>query len=138
MKTSIILSIGLLVICLSASAQSVVIRVISNDGSTQATNTTVVAPIHIQGLLSRWADDSRSKTNTQVAALTFGEFVTQELTDKSAEWRDRGGIEAIKTFMAAQGASQLTNSIPPRLAIVWSTLTQVQRTNAVNYLLQTQ
>lgn len=129
------------IICLaavSASAQSVVIRVVANDGSLQTTNSVNIPAIHVQGLIARWGEDSHSKTNSASAALTFSQFVTQELTDKGAEWKERGGIEAIKTFMVNQGAASLTNNIPPRLAQIWGNLTQQQRTNAVNYLQQTQ
>lgn len=135
MKTLLLLALGSLLLApCSSLAQSVTIRIVANDGATQTTNTFSVPGLRVNGLLSSWRYDSSAKTNATppAAALTFGSYIVQELTDKADEWRNRGGLEAIKTFSANLGGP--TNNIPPRLVEAWENLSQVQRTNAINYL----
>jgi hypothetical protein len=122
----------LLLTAAQTTAQSVSVRAITNDGSIQATNAVNLPSTMVQGLLSLWADDSRSKTNAGAAALTFNQFVTQELGDKSADWNRRGGLDAAKTFAITQGQTNL--SIPNIVGDRWSGFTQAQRTNVISFL----
>jgi len=122
----------LLATCGTLAAQSVSVRVVTNDGSLQATNTINVPAIYVQGLLAQWGDNSRVRTNAGLAALTFNAYVTQELGDKSNEWNRRGGLDAAAAFALTQGQTNL--AIPPKIGDLWGGFTQAQRTNAILFI----
>jgi len=122
----------LLFSALAAHAQSVSVRVTTNDGSVGATNTINVPAIYVQGLLAQWNDNSRTRTNAGLSALTFNAYVSQELGDKSAEWNRRGGLDAAAAFALTQGQTNL--AIPPKIGDLWGGLTQAQRTNAILFI----
>jgi len=132
MKTKLAVLSAVLLWAVGVQAQSVSVRAITNDGSIQATNTVNLPATMVSGLLSLWADDSRSKTNAGLTALTFNAFVTQELGDKSADWNRRGGLDAAKAFALTQGQTNL--AIPNKVGDLWSGLTQTQRTNFINFI----
>jgi hypothetical protein len=122
----------LLATCGTLAAQSVSVRVVTNDGSLQATNTINVPAIYVQGMLALWADNSRTRTNAGLAALTFNQFASQELGDKSAEWNRRGGLDAAAAFALTQGQTNL--AIPNRVGDLWGGFTQAQRTNVIQFI----
>jgi len=122
----------LLFSALAAHAQSVSVRVTTNDGSVGATNTINVPAIYVQGLLAQWGDNSRTRTNAGLSALTFNAYVSQELGDKSAEWNRRGGLDAAAAFALTQGQTNL--AIPHKIGDLWGGLTQAQRTNAILFI----
>jgi hypothetical protein len=117
-------------IAASATAQSLSIVVIANDGANTTTNVMAVPAIRVQGLLSQWADDCKAKTNAAppAAALTFGQFIVQEIRDKGQGAQDIG----VKADMLTWG---ITNA-PAKLVAAWPNLTATQKTNAANYVKQ--
>lgn len=120
----LVLTSFLALFALSAQAQSVTIRIVSNDGSNSATNTVNLSSDKVAGLLSAWAKDSAAKG---AAAISFNAFILQELSDKGAEWSLQAGRDAIKS-------AGVTNTIPDIAARRWFSLSSAQQTNAVNYL----
>jgi len=122
----------LLFSALAAHAQSVSVRVTTNDGSLQATNTINVPAIYVSGLLAQWNDNSRTRTNSGLLALTFNAYVSQELGDKSAEWNRRGGLDAATAFALTQGQTNL--AIPNKVGDLWGGFTQTQRTNVILFI----
>jgi len=128
----ILLLPALLLAAATVQAQSVSVRVTTNDGSLQATNTINVPAIYVSGLLAQWNDNSRTRTNSGLLALTFNAYVSQELGDKSAEWNRRGGLDAAAAFALTQGQTNL--AIPHKIGDLWGGLTQAQRTNAILFI----
>lgn len=126
MKKAIIACL-LAIAAIGALANSVTITVIADDGNGVTTNVVNVSEIRVKGLLEAWAQDTKNKesANPPVAALTFGQFVVQEIGDKGAEYQDRGAT----ADMLAWG---ITNP-PVKLVKAWPTLTSEQKTNALNY-----
>jgi len=131
MKRTLILS-ALLLWGIVGQAQSVSVRVTTNDGSVGATNTINVPAIYVQGLLAQWGDNSRTRTNAGLLALTFNAYVSQELGDKSAEWNRRGGLDAATAFALTQGQTNL--AIPNKVGDLWGGFTQTQRTNVILFI----
>jgi hypothetical protein len=113
---------------ISASAQSVTISIVANDGNGAATNVMQVPAVRVQGLLAMWAEDSKSKTNAGSSALTFGQFIVQEIRDKGTDYANKGAIGDMLNW-------GITNP-PAKLVSVWPSLTAAQKTNAVQYINQ--
>ena len=113
---------------INASAQSVTITIVANDGSTTTTNVMQVPAVRVQGLLTMWGEDSKSKTNAGSAALTFGQFIVQEVRDKGTDYANKGAVADMLSW-------GITNP-PAKLVSVWPGLTAAQKTNAVNYIRQ--
>lgn len=115
---------------LGAFAQSVTITVVASDGQATTTNTVQVAAVRVQGLLAMWGDDCKAKTNATppAQALTFGQFIIQEVRDRGQDYQNRGAVADMLTW-------GITNP-PAKLIANWPNLTAIQKTNAVNYLKQ--
>lgn len=113
-----------------AQAQSVTISIVANDGNATTTNTIQVAAVRVQGLLTLWGEDCKNKTNASppAAALTFGQFIVQEIRDRGQDYQNKGVVSDMLTW-------GITNA-PAKLIANWPNLTAVQKTNAVNYLKQ--
>lgn len=127
MKKLIVLSI-LAAAAVCAVAQSVTITVVANGGGESTTNIISVQELRVKGLLEAWVEDCKAKTNASppAAALTFGQFVVQEIGDKGAEYQNRGAIADMLDW-------GITNP-PAKLVSSWPTLTLLQKTNAANYV----
>jgi hypothetical protein len=113
-----------------AFAQSVTISIVASDGGAATTNTIQVAAVRVQGLLAMWQDDCKAKTNATppAQALTFGQFIVQEIRDRGQDYQNKGVVADMLTW-------GITNA-PAKLIANWPNLTAAQKTNAVNYLKQ--
>lgn len=113
---------------LNASAQSVTITVTASSDGVASTTTVIQVPqVRVDGLLLLWQQDSKAKTNAvpPVPALTFSQFVVQEIRDRGAEYAKTGATAEMKAWGITNPSAKLVE--------VWPTLTLQQRTNAVTW-----
>lgn len=127
MKTLNLIALSAL-LCSAAFGQSITITVSSNDGTNSSTSVINVPAVRVQGMLEMWAKDSNAKTsaNPPVPALSFSDFVVQEIRDRGAEYAKIGATKDLLSW-------GVTNP-PAKLVEMWPALTLAQKTNAVNYV----
>lgn len=124
----IIIALFLGLTAINVSAQSVTISIVANDGTSTTTNTIQVPAVRVQGLMTMWAEDTKSKTAAGVDALTFGQFIVQEVRDRGTDYANKGAAADMLNW-------GITNA-PAKLVSLWPGMTAEQKTNAVNYLKQ--